>query len=130
VLIIAIVLMAIMYLLLLVGKYSFFEKVLIIFVTIMGLSFIMTMFVVLPPMEDIARGMVPSVPIGGEMMVAAFVGTTMAAPTFIVRPLIVKEKGWGQDHFKTQTRDAMTSAFLMFLISAAILIAATGALYY
>ena len=130
VLAIAIVLMAILYLLLLVGKYSFFEKVLIVFVTIMGLSFIITMFVVLPPVEDIAMGLVPSIPIGGEMMVAAFVGTTMAAPTFIVRPLIVKEKGWDRNHIKIQTRDTVFSAFLMFLISAAILIAATGALYY
>lgn len=130
VLIIAIILMAIMYLLLLVGRYSFFEKILIVFVTIMGLSFLITMFVVLPPVEDIARGLVPSVPIGGEMMVAALVGTTMAAPTFIVRPLIVKEKGWNRDHRKIQTRDALFSAFLMFVISAAIMIAATGALYY
>lgn len=130
VLAIAIVLMAILYLLLLVGKYSFFEKILIVFVTIMGLSFVITMFIVLPPLEDIALGIVPSIPIGGEMMVAAFVGTTMAAPTFIVRPLIVKEKGWDRNHIKIQTRDVMFSAFLMFLISASILIAATGALYY
>src|SRR5690606_33142531 len=82
------------------------------------------------PLEDIALGIVPSIPIGGEMMVAAFVGTTMAAPTFIVRPLIVKEKGWDRNHIKIQTRDVMFSAFLMFLISASILIAATGALYY
>ena len=130
ILIIAMILMGIMYLLLLVGKYSFFEKVLIVFVSIMGLSFIVTMFVVLPPIEDIVGGLTPSIPIGGELMVAAFVGTTMAAPTFIVRPLIVKEKGWGRNHLKEQTRDALFSAFLMFVISASVMIAATGALFY
>lgn len=130
ILIIAMILMGIMYLLLLVGKYSFFEKVLIVFVSIMGLSFIVTMFVVLPPIEDIVGGLTPSIPVGGELMVAAFVGTTMAAPTFIVRPLIVKEKGWGRNHLRVQTRDALFSAFLMFVISAAVMIAATGALFY
>ena len=94
---IAIVLIIIMYGLLLVGKYSFFEKVLIFFVTIMGLSFIISMFIVLPPARDIVYGFVPSIPPGGSLMVAAFVGTTMAAPTFVVRPLIVKEKGWGKE---------------------------------
>ena len=130
VLIIAIIIMGIMYLFLLVGKYNFFEKILIIFVTIMGLSFIVTMFIVLPPVEDILVGLIPSIPIGGELMVAAFVGTTMAAPTFVVRPLILKEKGWNRNHLKAQTRDAMFSAFLMFIISAAVMIAATGALFY
>jgi len=63
-------------------------------------------------------------------MVAAFVGTTMAAPTFIVRPLIVKEKGWNRDHLKEQRKDALISAILLFFISATIMIAATGALFH
>ena len=45
---IAVALIIIMYAFLLVGKYSFFEKILVIFVTIMGLSFILSMFIVLP----------------------------------------------------------------------------------
>ena len=63
-------------------------------------------------------------------MVAAFVGTTMAAPTFIVRPLIVKEKGWNGAHLQDQRKDALTSAILLFIISATIMIAATGALFH
>lgn len=64
------------------------------------------------------------------MLVTAFVGTTMAAPTFIVRPLLMKGKSWGKDHLKLQSRDAMFSGLLMFVISAAIMITATGALFY
>ncbi len=127
---IAITLIIIMYALLLVGKYSFFEKILIVFVTIMGLSFILSMIIVLPDPREIAMGFVPSIPLGGELLVAAFVGTTMAAPTFIVRPLILKEKKWGKDQLKTQSRDALFSALLMFIISASIMIAATGALFH
>lgn len=63
-------------------------------------------------------------------MVAAFVGTTMAAPTFMVRPLIVKEKGWGRNDLNVQSRDALVSAILMFIISASIMAAATGALFH
>lgn len=127
---IAITLIIIMYAFLLVGKYSFFEKILVIFVTIMGISFILSMFIVLPSPAEIARGFIPSIPAGGNLMVAAFVGTTMAAPTFIVRPLIVKEKGWNNDYLKEQRKDALISAILLFVISATIMIAATGALFH
>jgi len=125
---IAITLIILMYALLLVGKYSFFEKLLIVFVSIMGLSFMLSMFIVMPDPKEIALGFIPQIPVGGHLLVAAFVGTTMAAPTFVVRPLIVKEKQWGKGELKVQSRDAMTSAILMFLISASIMIAATGAL--
>ena len=129
---IAITLILIMYSLLWVGQYSFFEKVLIIFVTLMGISFLISMFVVLPKPGEILSGVVPSVPdvAGGKLLVAAFVGTTMAAPTFVVRPLLMKGKGWNQDNLKDQSRDALTSAILMFAINLAIMAAATGALFY
>ncbi len=127
---IAIALIIIMFAFLLVGQYSFFEKVLVIFVTIMGISFVLSMFMVLPSPEEIVKGFIPSIPPGGNLMVAAFVGTTMAAPTFVVRPLIVKEKGWGKNHLKEQQKDALVSAVLLFIISSTIMIAATGALFH
>jgi Mn2+/Fe2+ NRAMP family transporter len=127
---IAICLIVFLYGILLVGKYSFFEKVLILLVTMMGLSFLISMFIVLPPVKEIFSGFIPSVPPGGSLMVAAFVGTTMAAPTFVIRPLIVKEKGWGKSNIPEQSKDAITSAILMFVISGSILVAATGALFH
>ncbi|HLF35971.1 MAG TPA: Nramp family divalent metal transporter [Cyclobacteriaceae bacterium] len=130
VLVIAIVLIAILYALLLVGEYSFFEKVLIVLVVIMGISFIISMFIVLPPPGEIVEGFIPVIPEGGTMLVAAFVGTTMASPTFVVRPLIVKEKGWGPGNTREQSRDAITSALLMFIISGSIMVAACGAMFH
>lgn len=127
---IAIFLIIILYGILLVGKYSLFEKVLIVLVTLMGLSFLISMFIVLPPVKEMIRGFVPTIPPGGSLMVAAFVGTTMAAPTFVIRPLIVKEKGWGRTNLREQSTDAATSAILMFVISGSILVAATGALFH
>ncbi len=129
---ISIFILVILYGLLLIGKYSFFEKILVVFVTLMGLCFLVSMFVVMPEQKDILAGFIPSIPNkeGGKLMVAAFVGTTMAAPTFVVRPLLLKGKGWGKDDVKSQSRDALISAILMFVISASIMITATGALYY
>lgn len=132
VLIVAIIVIAIMYGLLLVGKYTFFEKILVIFVTIMGLSFIVSLFMVYPLPIEVVKGLVPSVPQvkGGNMMVAAFVGTTMAAATFLSRPLFVKGKGWTIKNLKQQKKDAIIAAFLVFTISASVMAVASGALFH
>lgn len=129
---IAVALILVMYAFLWVGRYSFFEKVLVFFVTIMGLSFIVSLFIVMPSPREIALGFVPKIPTvpGGRMMVAAFVGTTMAAPTFVVRPLLMKGKGWTAANTGEQSRDAFVSALMMFVISASIMGAATGALFH
>ena len=132
VLLIAIVVILMMYALLLVGKYSFFEKILVIFVTIMGLSFIISLFMVYPLPIEVVKGLVPSVPKveGGNLMVAAFVGTTMAAATFLSRPLFVKGKGWTIKNTGQQKKDAVLAAVLMFVISGAIMAVACGALFH
>ncbi len=128
---IAVLVIVIMYFLLLKGKYTFFEKVLVIFVSIMGLSFLVSLFLVYPLPLEVVQGLVPSIPEveGGQMLVAAFVGTTMAAATFLSRPLFVKGKGWNKSHLVQQKRDAIFAAFLVFAISAAIMAVASGALY-
>lgn len=110
----------------------FFEKILVIFVTIMGLSFIISLFMVYPLPIEVVKGLVPSIPKveGGKMMVAAFVGTTMAAATFLSRPLFIKGKGWTIENRNQQKKDAITAAVLVFIISASIMAVASGALFH
>jgi Mn2+/Fe2+ NRAMP family transporter len=132
VLIIAIVVIIVMYGFLLVGKYAFFEKILVIFVTIMGLSFFISLFMVYPLPIEVAKGLIPSIPKveGGKMMVAAFVGTTMAAATFLSRPLFVKGKGWNMNNLSQQKKDSIIAACLVFVISASVMAVASGALFH
>ena len=129
---IAIFILLAMYSLLLVGSYSFFEKILVFFVMIMGLAFLVSMFIVLPSPGEIAAGLIPRIPDipGAKLMVGAFVGTTMAAPTFVVRPLLMKGKGWTIDNITEQRRDSFTAALFMFVISASIMVCATGVLFH
>lgn len=129
---IAFTIIVIFYLLLLVGKYTFFEKILVIFVTFMGLSFVLSLFFVQPLSVDVVKGLIPKIPEvpGGKMLVAAFVGTTMAAATFLSRPLFVKGKGWTLKNLNQQKRDSITAALLIFVISGTIMAVAAGALFY
>lgn len=132
VLIIAILIIILMYSILWWGEYSIFEKILLFFVTLMGLSFLLSLFVVLPDPIEILNGFVPSIPQveGGRMLVAAFVGTTMAAATFISRPLFIQGKGWTKENMKEQQQDAIWAALLIFFISGSIMAVATGAFFH
>ncbi|WP_372774978.1 Nramp family divalent metal transporter [Mangrovibacterium sp.] len=129
---IAIAVIIIFYALLMVGKYDFFEKILVIFVTIMGLSFIVSLFFVFPQPAEIINGLIPTIPDveGGKMLTVAFVGTTMAAATFLSRPLFVIGKGWTIKDLKKQKNDSITAAVLVFVISGSIMAVACGALFH
>ena len=132
VLTIAILIIVVFYLLMLVGKYTFFEKILVIFVSLMGLSFLVSLFLVHPLPKDVIAGLIPSIPDvpGGKMLVAAFVGTTMASATFLSRPLFVKGKGWTIKNLDQQKKDSITAAILIFVISGTIMAVSAGALFY
>ncbi|MDC1028749.1 divalent metal cation transporter [Schleiferiaceae bacterium] len=127
----AIIILGIFYFLLLKGKYSIFEKVLALFVSMMGLSFLFTLLFVLPHPTDVIMGLVPNIPKveGAGILIAAFVGTTMAGATFLSRPLFIQGKGWTMKDFKTQRNDSIIAALLIFIISGAIMAVASGSLY-
>ena len=132
VLITAVIIIITFYLLMLVGKYTFFEKILVIFVTLMGFSFVLSLCFVQPLPLDVVKGLIPTIPDipGGKMLVAAFVGTTMASATFLSRPLFVKGKGWTIKNLDQQKKDSITAAVLIFVISGVIMAVAAGALFY
>lgn len=131
ILIIAVTIIGIFYTVLLKGSYNLFEKALIIFVSLMGISFLLSFFVVLPPIEHVAKGLIPTIPEveGGKMLVAAFVGTTMAAATFLSRPLFIQGKKWTKENLTDQRKDALWAAILIFVISGAIMSVSMAAFY-
>ncbi len=113
------------------GQHKFFEKILAIFVGIMGLSFILTMFMVIPDASDVIKGLVPSIPKDSDTMLimAGMVGTTMGAILYVARSILVQEKGWGKGDLKNERRDAIISVSVMFILSMAIMAAAAGTLH-
>ena len=128
---IAIVIIGVFYLLLIRGSYSMFEKLLAFFVSMMGLSFVFTLLFVFPLPSEIITGMIPKIPAveGAGILIAAFVGTTMAAATFLSRPLFIQGKGWTNADFKTQRNDSIIAGLLIFTISGAIMAVASGSLH-
>jgi len=113
------------------GQHRVFEKVLAIFVGIMGLSFVLTMFMVIPDPKEVIEGLVPRIPDDSDAMLimAGMVGTTMGAILYVVRSILVQEKGWGTADIKAERRDAIISVSMMFLLSVAVMAAAAGTLH-
>ncbi|MYI01736.1 MAG: divalent metal cation transporter, partial [Gammaproteobacteria bacterium] len=109
---IAAVIIGVMYSILLVGEYSLFEKILVLFVSCMGLSFVLSLVFVYPLPGEVVRGLIPSIPEveGGRTLVAAFVGTTMASATFLSRPLFIQGKGWTYENRALQKNAAIVAA--------------------
>jgi manganese transport protein len=113
------------------GKHRIFEKILAVFVGIMGICFILTMFMVKPDPVEVITGLIPSIPEapGALLLMSGMVGTTMGVVIFVARSILVHEKGWTKDDLKQERKDAIISASLMFILSVSIMAAAAGTLH-
>ncbi|HPE76090.1 MAG TPA: Nramp family divalent metal transporter, partial [Draconibacterium sp.] len=127
---IILVIVVLMYILLWFGRYKQFEKVLTVFVILMGICFIVVFFMLKPDFMVIVKGMVPTVPDkpGAMGLIAAMAGTTCSAAVFIMRSTVVAEKGWNVNNLKTEKKDAFVSAFMMLFLSGIIMAVAAGTL--
>jgi len=113
------------------GQYTKFEKFLIFFVVLMGVSFILSLFIVKNP-ELIFTTLKPTIPEstnGGSsslLLIASIAGTTAGAILYIMRSTVVAEKGWTIKDLKQAKKDAFWSAFLMLVLSTTIMALATA----
>lgn len=118
------------------GRTQVFERALAAIVAIMAACFVLNFFILMPPLIDILKGLVPSIPEvadkteqGPLLLIASMVGTTLFSGLFIIRTTLVKEAGWTLDDGAQQRRDALFAVVMMFVISAAIMAAAAGSLF-
>ncbi len=113
------------------GRYQAFEKVLTGIVVVMGISFIIVFFMVKPSFSSLAVGLIPGIPDtpGSLGLVAAIAGTTCSAAVFIMRSVVVSEKGWTLKDLKVEKKDAFVSASMMLLLSGVIMAVSAGTLH-
>ena len=113
------------------GRHGFFLKVLALLVTMMGVAFFVTAFMVRPDPATIIKGLLPSIPDIGNpaLLIAGMIGTTMAGVVLVTRSVLVQEKGWTTNDFREVNRDSGFSMTLLFLINAAIMACAAGTLH-
>ena len=131
-----IVLAVIVYVLILIGNTKRFEAMLGVMVALMGIAFIGSALWFFPGFKTVLQGFVPKLPEVAEgsdnnsmVILAGMVGTTVSVFAFLIRSGQVKDHGWTMDDWKTQKRDAMVSAIMMFILSAAVMLTATSTLH-
>lgn len=114
------------------GKHANFIKAMSIMVGFMAFAFIITSVVVVKEAGTSLIDFFPELPKGDTtgLVVAGIVGTTMAGVCLASRSILVQEQGWGIKDLKTESSDAMSSMVMTFVISLAIMISATGTLYF
>ncbi len=125
---------ALVYALFLSGRTRTFQNCMAVLVAIMSVSFLLNLFVTAPPVAEIAAGLVPRLPDVAEgqnafLVIASMVGTTVFSGLFILRGGFVRQAGWTIEHLGVQRRDAIFSATMMFVVSAAVMAAGAGTLH-
>ena len=113
------------------GRHRLFLRFISLMVGVMGIAFVITNFMIVHDPGSIFRGFIPHIPDAGEpqIIIAGMVGTTMAAVVLVSRSMVIAEKGWKPSELGLERRDAVISATVLFLISAAIMASAAGSLY-
>ncbi|MFC3418874.1 Nramp family divalent metal transporter [Salinicoccus hispanicus] len=110
------------------GSYKIIEKVMIVLIIIMSVTFITTMFVSASDLGAILRGaFIPGIPNGSILTVIALIGTTVVPYNFFIHASTVSEKWDSADGLKESRMDTIITITVGGLITAAILITA-GAL--
>ncbi|WP_152656112.1 Nramp family divalent metal transporter [Oceanobacillus sp. CFH 90083] len=112
------------------GGYKFMEKLMIVFIVIMSLTFITTMFVATSDVLAVLKGaFIPGIPQGSILVVIALIGTTVVPYNFFIHASTVGEKWNSVNDLKAVRWDTIISISVGGIITAAILITA-GALIH
>jgi len=118
---------ALAFLLLYLGSYKALEKVFIILVLIMSLSFVMTAILTKPNLWELLKGLlVPVIPEGGILTIIALVGTTVVPYNLFLHAALVSEKWKSKKDLKLVKRDTLVSIILGGLVSISIIISAAA----
>jgi Mn2+/Fe2+ NRAMP family transporter len=114
------------------GNYGRFESLLKWLVAIFGISFILTLIIVIFRqgfnISDFSQG-IPEGEFSG-WATAACVGTTFSSGILIMRSYLVLDKGWTKSDLKTESMDALISVIGMAILSVTIIMCATLVLYH
>ncbi|QQK78029.1 Nramp family divalent metal transporter [Salicibibacter cibarius] len=107
----------------LMGTYKVFEKILIVLVGIMSITFITTMVVVQPDVLAIFEGaFTPSIPSGSIVIIVALIGTTVVPYNLFLHASSAHERWNSPADLKKSRLDILITIGIGGLITAAVLI--------
>jgi manganese transport protein len=111
------------------GRYRLVERVLVVCVAVMGLTFLLTAVLVLPRVDGILAGLfLPRLPKGAELMALGLVGTTIVPYNLFLHAAVVAERWEGAADLRAARLDLVLAIGLGGIVSAAVVVTAAAAL--
>lgn len=123
---IAVLIGGLSYLILSKGNYKKIEKILVVLVVLMSLSFLCTALITKPNLSELFTGLVPKFSSDNLLTVMAIVGTTIVPYNLFLHAAVVKEKWKDETGVKDCQRDSFIAIGLGGLVSMSVLIAAAA----
>ena len=112
------------------GSYKVIERVLVILVILMSLTFLTTAIFVQPDLRAVLRGMfVPAIPDGALLAVVGLIGTTVVPYNLFLYASAVQKRFSRPEQLPEARRDISVSVILGGFISMAIVVSAAMAFY-
>jgi NRAMP (natural resistance-associated macrophage protein)-like metal ion transporter len=109
--------------------YNILEKVMIGLVGMMLFSFILTLIISQPNLEQVGKGIIPSLPSGSLFLVIALVASTFSIGGAFYQSYLVQEKGGKIEEVNEVIKESISGIFILGAISAIILICGGAILY-
>ena len=118
------------FLLLWTGSYRLLERVMVLLVALMSVTFLGTMVTVLPPLPELLSSLVvPSLPPGSLLTVIGLVGTTVVPYNLFLHASAVGEKWDGVKNLPQARMNLVLSIGLGGAVSMAILLTSAGTIF-
>ena len=109
--------------------YKVLERIMIGLVLLMLVSFLLTLVLSQPNLSLLARGFIPSLPNGSELLTIALVASSFSTVAAFYQAYLVQEKGWQLADYQTAMRESRNGIIILGLLSSMILIVAAAILY-
>jgi Mn2+/Fe2+ NRAMP family transporter len=109
--------------------YRILEKVMMLMVALMLISFIFTVILAKPNLSNLAQGLIPSIPEGSLLLVVAMVASSFSVAGAFYQAYLVQEKGWRLSEIKLATNEGVSGILVLGMISGMILISAAAILH-
>lgn len=111
------------------GSYKTLEVIMQVFVSLMGILFLITALIIRPDWGAVIKGIIPSLPEGSTVSALALIGTTMVGINLIVHSISCQEKYHSIDEMDDAKFDIGFNILIGVVITLSMLITSAAALY-
>lgn len=109
--------------------YKILEKLMLLLVSIMFISFLGTLLIIAPGFKEIMIGFVPTLPSGSMLLAIALIASSFSIVGAFYQSYLVQEKQWKINQLKSAHAESISGIVMLGLIGSIILICAGVVLF-